>query len=139
MRKYLLLFLLSIVVTNFSQTLTFCEGVTEKGVPIKEATTFNIPKQGGYFYFLVKLPYTISCEEVYFEIYGLDASYDPNEFNMEGDGETYETTISLTTKPDWAWFYKQVTFYKTGYYRIYVKDCTDSILASSVVRINWKK
>ncbi len=138
MRKYLLLFLLSLVVTSFSQTLTFCEGVTEKGVPIKEPTTFNIAKQGGYFYFLVKLPYTVGCEEVYFEIYRLD-DYDPNSPTMEGEGEVYETTISLTTKPDWAWFYKQVTFYKIGYYRIYVVDCTDSNLASSVVRINWKK
>jgi hypothetical protein len=138
MRKYLLLFLLSLVVSNFSQTLTFCEGVTEKGVPIKEATTFNIPKQGGYFYFLVKLPYTINCEEVYFEIYSLE-DYDPKNPGMEGDGEFYETTISLNTKTDWAWFYKQVTFYNTGYFRIYVKDCSDSILASNVVRINLKK
>ncbi len=138
MRKYLLLFLLSFVVTNFSQTLTFCEGVTEKGVPINEATSFNIAQKGGYFYFLVKLPYTVGCEEVYFEIYRLD-DYDPNYPTMEGEGEAYETTISSTTKPDWTWFYKQVTFYKTGYYRIYVKDCTESYLASSVVRINWKK
>ncbi|MBK6678751.1 MAG: hypothetical protein IPG53_01395 [Ignavibacteriales bacterium] len=86
----------------------------------------------------MKLPYTVGCEEVYFEIYRLD-DYDPNYPTMEGEGEVYETTISSTTKPDWTWFYKQVTFYKTGYYRIYVKDCTESYLASSVVRINWKK
>lgn len=137
MRKYLLLFIFVVATTSFAQTLTFCEKVSEKGSPINEATVFNIPKGGGYFYFLVNLPYTVGCEEAYFDIYRLD-NYDPNYPSMEGEGESFETTISTATKADWVWFYKQVTFYKTGYYRVYVRDCGDSFLASGVVQIKLK-
>lgn len=127
MRRYLFLFVFLLTTATFSQSITFCEGVTEKGAPIKASEVFSISANGSYFYFLVKLPYTVSCEKVSFEIYRIEEDY-----------ESYETTISMDTKPDWAWFYKQVTFYQSGWFRVYVRDCSETVLTSGVVQVKFK-
>jgi len=133
MKKLALLFsvvaLFFIVNTATSQTLYFCEGVNDAGNPTGESSTFNIPRNGGYFYFLVKLPFTVECNEVYYEIYDVYSDY----------SENYNTSITQEglTK-SWTWFWKKVTFYTPGYYHVYVKDCFGATLASSYVTINYK-
>ncbi len=121
------LFILSKV--SFSQSLIFCEGVDENGRPDSPSSTFYIPSGGGYFYFLVKLPYEIKCTYADYEIYDVD----------DYGYETYNTTISQTDiGKTWVWFWKKVTFYKAGYYHVYVKDCYNDFVANAFLTIKWK-
>lgn len=117
-----LVFLLSSKTTS-SQTMYFCEGVDKSGYPISESSVFNISSSGGYLYTLVRLPYEISCREVKLVIYRND---------------NYDNTIYIDTEKDWTWFWKQITFYKSGYYTIYAYDCSDYLLTSGNVRIQYK-
>jgi hypothetical protein len=133
MKKLALLFsivaLFFVVNTATSQSLYFCESVDSKGNPTGESSTFNIPKGGGYFYFLVKLPYTIGCTAVKYDIYDVYSDY----------SENYNTTISQDgIGTNWDWFWKKVTFYTAGYYHVYVYDCYGTVIASSYLTINVK-
>jgi len=112
-----------------TQTLYFWEGVTDAGYPKGESSTFNIPRNGGYFYFLVRLPYTVECSEVYYDIYEVYSDYT----------ESFNTTITQDgISYDWVWFWKKVTFYTPGYYHVYVRDCYGTTLASSYLTIKFK-
>ena len=112
-----------------AQELYFCESVTDGGQPVGSSSVFNIPSGGGYFYFLVKLPYNVNCTYADYVIYKVD-SY---------GNETYNTTISQTDlKANWTWFWKKVTFYDAGFYRIDVLDCSSSLLATKYLTINYK-
>jgi hypothetical protein len=133
MKKLALLFsivaLFIVVNTAKSQTLYFCEGVDANGNPSGESSTFNIPRGGGFFYFLVKLPYTVECNEVYYDIYDVYSDY----------SENYNTSITQDgIEKSWVWFWKKVTFYTPGYYHVYVKDCYGATLASSYLTIKFK-
>jgi hypothetical protein len=125
-KLFILAFVISIVSSllslSYSQTIYFCEGVDDDGEPINESSNFTIPEDGGYLYVLVQLPYEIDCGEVGFEIYR--------------NGK-YDTTISMDTEYNWAWFYKQITFYKSGEYKIEVYDyCNNEYVASGSVEID---
>jgi len=122
--------LMLFVVTNNlkAQTLYFCESVSSDGYPVTESSTFTIGSGGGYLDMLVKLPYELNCRSVRYEIYKVD-SY---------GSETYNTTISQDTERNWVWFYKQVTFYDSGKYNVYVYDCSDALLTSGTVRIQFQ-
>ena len=111
-----------------AQTLYFCEGVDNDGYPITESTVFNISNSGSYFYFLVRLPYSINCREVRYEIYKVGRY----------GSETYDNTIYQDTERDWTWFWKKVTFYDAGKYNIYVYDCYDYLLTSGSVRTQFR-
>ena len=133
MKKFALLFsvvaLFFVVNIAASQTLYFCEGVSDAGNPQGESSTFNIPRNGGYFYFLVKLPYEVGCYSVDYVIY---------KENSRGK-MVYNTTISQTDMTSsWTWFWKKVTFYEDGYYRVDVVDCYSNTLTSSYVTINYQ-
>lgn len=106
-----------------AQSMYFCEGVSNDGYPITESSTFNIGRDGGYVYVLVRLPYAVGCRSVRLEIYRNDA---------------YDNTIYVDTEKDWVWFWKQITFYKTGTFSVYAYDCNDYLLTSGSVRINSK-
>lgn len=106
-----------------SQTLYFCEGVSDDGYPITESSTFNIGSSGGYVYALVRLPYEVACRSVRFEIYRNGA---------------YDNTIYTDTEKNWVWFWKKITFYNSGDYSVYVYDCFDYQLTSGSVRINFR-
>jgi hypothetical protein len=120
------LFVIALLVINQkadSQTLYFCEGVSDDGYPITESSTFNIGSSGGYVYALVRLPYEIACRSVRFEIYKNGA---------------YDNTIYVDTEKNWVWFWKKITFYEAGRYEFDVYDCFDYKLTTGSVRINWK-
>ena len=106
-----------------AQQIYFCEGVNDDGYPISESSSFTIPDEGGYLYVLVRIPYEIDCKSVSFEIYR---------------NGSYDNTIYLDTEVDWVWFWKQITFYKSGTYEIYVDDCYDYELTSGTVKINFE-
>lgn len=113
---------LSLFDNTYSQSVYFCEGVDDDGEPISESSVFTIPSNGGYLYVLVQLPYEIDCGEVGFEIYR--------------NGK-YDNTITMDTESNWSWFYKQITFYKSGKYDIEVYDyCNNEYVASGTVEIN---
>jgi len=114
---------------SFSQTLYFCTDYDDYGTPSGTSSTFYIPNGGGYFYFLVKLPYELNCTYVSYEIYTVD----------NNGYETFNTTIDQTDmSKTWVWFAKKVTFYTPGYYHVYVRDCFNFILADSFVTIYYK-
>lgn len=112
-----------------AQKLYFCEGVTDNGKPITPSSTFNIPSGGGYFYFLVKLDDAIGCYNVDYVIY---------KENSRGK-MVYNTTITQEDmKTSWTWFWKKVTFYEDGYYRVDVVDCYSNTIASSYLTVNYQ-
>jgi hypothetical protein len=131
-RLYYLFFVLFTIASfndAFSQTLYFCEGVDDDGYAINDATTFNIPDDGGYLYFLVRLgrDREINCDEVLFDIYKVDSR----------GKETFDNTIYQDVEPDWNWFWKQVTFYDNGTYKVYVYDEDWKFLTSGTVKIKY--
>ncbi len=111
-----------------AQEVYFCEDVSSSGSPITSSSVFNISSEGGYLKVLVKIPYKLRSSEVQYDVYSVD-SY--------GD-ETYATTIYQEAQPDWDWFWKEITFYKTGTYNVYVYDGSRNFLASGQVVINYK-
>lgn len=112
-----------------AQTLYFCEGVDNSGYPITESSTFRIPRSGGYFYFLVRLPYEVGCTSVSYDIYNVYSDY----------SENYNTTIYQSDmSTSWTWFWKKVTFYEPGDYNVYVRDCYGSTLASAYLTVKFK-
>jgi hypothetical protein len=106
-----------------SQTMYFCENVDDQGYPIGESSVFNIGSGGGYLDVLVRLPYTLGCRSVSYELY------------LDG---VYNTTIYQDTQRNWEWFYKQITFYSSGSWQIYCVDCNGVTLASGTLRIQYR-
>lgn len=126
--SFLLFTLLFFSINAKAQTIYFCEDVDRDGYPITESSVFNISSGGGYLDVLVRLPYTVNCSSVRYEIYKEDSR----------GHENYSTTIYQDTQRDWVWFYKQITFYDSGRYNIYVYDCSDYMLTSGSVRIQFR-
>lgn len=111
-----------------AQTMYFCEDVSKDGDPITQSTVFNISPNGGYLKILVKLPYSLRSSQVMYDVYQVDS-----------DGnESFDNTIYQDTESSWDWFWKEVTFYKTGRYNVYVYDRDRNFLTSGQVVINYK-
>ena len=130
MRKFffIIAFFTFFALTALPQEIYFCEGIGDNGQPVNPASLFSIDKNGGYFYFLVKLPYEINCTKVDFKLY-----------SVESDGDlTFETTITTDTQNDWTWFWKKVTFYLPGLYQVDVVNCSGEVLVSGYVEIKYK-
>ncbi len=106
-----------------AQSMYFCEDVDKDGYAISESSVFNIGSNGGYLDVLVRLPYEVACRSVRYELY------------LNGK---YNTTIYQDTERNWVWFYKQITFYDSGTWDVYVYDCYDSQLTSGSVRIKFR-
>lgn len=124
---FLFMFLFVFAEAVSAQTIYFCEGVDDDGYPITESNTFYINKSsGGYLYFLTRMPYEIGCYEISYDIY-----------KVQGGKETYSTTIYQDVEPNWTWFWKQVTFYEKGTYKIYLYDEDSYLLASATLYIKY--
>lgn len=125
----LLIFSLSVITIGVkSQSLTFCESVDANGNPVSSSSLFYIGSGGGYLDMLVNINYDLNCYSVRYEIYKVSSN----------GSESYSTTITQSSKPDWRWFYKEVTFYDEGKYNVYVYDCNDYLLTSGSVRIQFR-
>ena len=113
--------------TNASQaqSLYFCEAVDKEGYAINESNTFVIGNNGGYFDLLVRLPYELKSYYVNYDIY---------EVKTDGS-EIFSSTIRQDSQPDWEFFWKEMTFYDEGTYKIYVYDDNDYLLTSSTVKV----
>ena len=120
-------FLCSIADAGYSQSLQFCEDVSNDGYAISASSVFNIGTNGGYLKCLTRLPYRVGTYQVSYDVYKVDA-----------DGyETYNTTIYQDTDPSWTWFWKEITFYDAGRYNINVFDGDKNFLASAQIRIQY--
>jgi hypothetical protein len=127
----LLVFSMILLGNNYTnaQVLDFCEGVDDFGNPIGSNDVFNITSEGGYLYFLVRLQEPLGCTFVNYRLYDVD--YNGNE--------DYNTTIEqVDIGPNWRFFWKKVTFYKAGTYKVVVEDCEGYFLTSSTIRIKIK-
>ena len=113
---------------SHSQSLYFCEGVDDDGYAIDESSVFTIPDDGGYLYVLTRLPYEVACKSVRYEVY---------KVNSRGK-ETYDNTIYQDVEKGWVWFWKQITFYDRGTYKIYVYDEDWKFLTSNTVKISYR-
>ena len=111
---------------SYSQSLYFCEGVDDDGYAVNSSSSFTIPDDGGYLYFLVRMGNkSIDCNEVLFDIYKIES----------GGKETFENTIYQDVKPSWTWFWKKITFYDPGLYKVYVYDQDWKYVTEGKVRI----
>ena len=119
--------LLFVLFAAKSQTLYFCEGVDDDGYPENSSHTFTIPYDGGYFYFLVSMGNKVRTTHVEYDIY---------KVNDYGD-EKYNTTISQDVEYDWTYFWKKVTFYDAGTYKVYAYDDDDYLLCSGTVEVHY--
>jgi hypothetical protein len=111
----------------YSQSLEFCEDVSDDGTPINASSVFNIDTKGGYLKCLTILPYRIGTASVSYEVYKVDS---------EGN-ESYDNTIYQDVDPSWTWFWKEIIFYDEGRYNISVYDGDKNFLASSQIRIQY--
>lgn len=125
-----LFFVFSAYAAVSAQSLYFCEGVDDDGYAVNDASTFTVGDNGGYLYLLVRMGRgrEIDCKEVILDIY---------KVNSRGK-ETFDNTIYVDVEPDWNWFWKQVTFYDRGTYKVYVYDEDWKFLTSSQVKINYR-
>src|SRR5688572_10298010 len=107
----MLLFILNEVC--YSQTLQFCEKVSDKGAAINPKTLFSFEKgKEGMVKFLVKLPFSIGTSKVTYELYTVGQT----------GAETFTRSISQDVGSDWLWFWKDVKFTKEGSYNVKVYD-----------------
>lgn len=115
--------LLIVTKSTYSQTMYFCESVDGDGYPVGESSTFTIGSSGGYLDVLVRLPYEVGTRSVSYELY------------LNGD---YNTTIYQDTERNWVYFYKSITFYSSGTWKIYCVDGNGNTLCSSTLRIKFR-
>ena len=126
----LILFITLSAPATLAQNLYFCEGVDDDGYAIKSSSVFDIPDDGGYLYFLVRMGSgnEIECDEVLYDIYKVSSS----------GKEIFDNTIYQDVETDWNWFWKKITFYDPGSYKVYVYDEDWKLLTSGNVRINYR-
>lgn len=122
----MLLFVLNEV--SYSQTLQFCEKVSDKGTAINPKTLFSFEKgKDGLVKFLVKLPFSIGTSKVTYELYSIGQS----------GAETFTRSISQDVGSDWLWFWKDVKFTKEGSYNVKVYDGQGNHLVTSHLTIQY--
>lgn len=121
-----LLFVLNEV--SYSQTLQFCEKVSDKGAAINPKTLFSFDKgKEGTVKFLVKLPFSIGTSKVTYELYTVGQT----------GAETFARSIGQDVGSDWLWFWKDVKFTKDASYNVKVYDGNGNHLVTSHLTIQY--
>ena len=117
-RKLLLLFFFLLAgISLHAQDVIFCEKVAKDGSPVNPSGYFSISKKGGFFNVLVKHKNPIASSEVTFDIY-----------LMIDKKETFINSVKMKVDPESNWFYKEITFFKQGVYKVYVYNEKDRFL-----------
>lgn len=109
----------------FSQSMFFCEKVTQDGKPEKPSHIFRIGRDGGFFQFLAILDKPVSTSEVKIDIFKVD----------ENGKELFDATINVKVQPEWVWFSKEVNFFKAGDYTVYAYSAEDKLLCTGMVKV----
>lgn len=113
---------------TYSQTLQFCEKVSDKGTAINPKTLFTIDKdKGESIKFLVKLPFSIGTDKATYELYKVDQT----------GAESFVRSISQDVGADWLWFWKDVKFTKDGSFNVKVYDGQGNHLVTSHLTIQY--
>lgn len=114
-----------------AQDVIFCERVDQTGNPVNQSTSFKIGKAGGFFNVLFRQKNSVNCEEATFDIYFV-------EKEKAKEKETFMSSVKMKVNPDANWFFKEITFFKPGLYRVYIYSEKDRILGAGKVEIGRK-
>lgn len=126
----LILFLVLLLPIGVSgQRLIFCEKVDQSGNEINPASLFYIDAKGGFFTALVKAGENLTVDEVVYDLYLIDEKTGKEIFN---------SSIRMKVSRGVSWFYKEITFYKSGTYHVYVYDTMDKLLAVGKVNVAFR-
>src|SRR5436190_4065221 len=99
MKKFTILFLLLFVSAfSYSQSLIFCEKVSQDGKPEKPSHIFRISHDGGFFQFLAILDKPVNTTEVKMDIFRVD----------ETGKESFDATVTVKVQKEWVWFSREV-------------------------------
>ena len=113
---------------TYSQTLQFCEKVSDKGKAVNPKTLFTIDKsKGGSVNFLVKLPFSIGTDKATYELYKVDGT----------GAESFVRSITQDVGSDKLWFWKEVKFTKDGSFNVKVYDGQGNHLVTSHLTIQY--
>jgi len=122
---YFLLLFLFISAISFSQSLIFCEKVSQDGKPEKPSHIFRINHDGGFFQFLAILDKPVNTAEVKMDIFRVD----------DAGKETFDATVTVKVQPEWVWFSREVNFFKGGDYTVYAYTAEDKLLCTGMVKV----
>lgn len=124
-KAFLAILFLFISLFSFSQSLIFCEKVTEDGKPVKPSHIFTIGRDGGFFQLLAILDKPVNTAEVKIDIFKVDDS----------GKETFDATVSVKVQDEWIWFSKELIFYKGGDFTLYAYTADDKLLCTGMVKV----
>jgi len=110
---------------SFSQTLIFCEKVSNDGKYEKPSHIFRISRDGGYFQFLAILDKPVNTTEVKMDIFRVD----------DAGKESFDVTVTVNVEKEWFWFSRQVSFFKGGDYTVYAYTAEDKLLCTGMVKV----
>jgi hypothetical protein len=110
---------------SFSQTLIFCEKVSNDGKYEKPSHIFRISRDGGYFQFLAILDKPVNTTEVKIDIFRVD----------DAGKESFDATVTVNVEKEWFWFSRQVSFFKGGDYTVYAYTAEDKLLCTGMVKV----
>ncbi len=125
--KQIALLLFLIPFSLFSQQIFFCEAVDRSGYPKNVSKEFTIGNDGGFIKILIKMNKAVGSNNIIFDVY-----------KMENNKELFDNTVQMEIKPALTWFYKEITFFNGGSYRIYVYDERNKLLGLGEVKINLR-
>jgi hypothetical protein len=116
---------LFISTVSFSQSLIFCEKVSQDGKPEKPSHIFRISRDGGFFQFLAILDKPVNTTEIKIDIFRVD----------DTGKESFDATVSVNVQKEWVWFSKEVNFFKGGDYTVYAYTAEDKLLCTGMVKV----
>jgi hypothetical protein len=119
------LIFLFISTISFSQSLIFCEKVSQDGKPEKPSHIFRINHDGGFFQFLAILDKPVNTSEVKMDIFRVD----------DTGKESFDATVTVKVQPEWVWFSKEVNFFKGGDFTVYAYTAEDKLLCTGMVKV----
>ena len=126
MKKLLFSFLLIFISCySYSQSLIFCEKVSQDGKPEKPSHIFRISRDGGFFQFLAILDKPVNTTEVKMDIFRVD----------ETGKESFDATVTVKVQKEWVWFSREVNFFKGGDYTVYAYTAEDKLLCTGMVKV----
>lgn len=109
----------------FSQSMIFCEKITEDGKPVNPSHIFRIVKDGGTFQLLAILDKAANTQNVKIDIFRVD----------ETGKEKWDASVDVEVSKDWIWFSKELIFYKGGDYTVYAYTAEDKLLCTGMVKV----
>ncbi len=121
-------FLFSFLLNSFSasaQRLYFCKAVTPEGDPMGLSQFFPISEESISISALVKLYKHAEVEEVEFRIYRL----------LADKGEVIISSVPFKVEANWMWFWKELKFFETGSYKVYLYAGGENLICSETLDI----